>query len=93
MGDGEQANDLPMSGIYGRYNWSKKWHLGLSLDYLSSDFDRPYTLLGIPSEKEVDADMTNPIITLWDEREFTLSSQRLRRLRPYIAGGFGYRTG
>jgi hypothetical protein len=40
LADGEPANDLPMYGIYGRYNWSKKWHLGLSLDYLSGDFER-----------------------------------------------------
>lgn len=89
LADGEPANDLPMAGIYGRYNWNKKWHLGLSLDYLSGDFERPYKLLGIRSEEEVDSTMTNPIITLWGEREFTLSGQGLRRLRPYIAGGLG----
>jgi hypothetical protein len=86
LGDGEPANDLPMFGIYGRYNWSEKWNLGLSLDYLSGDFERPYKLLGITSTDELDADMTNIIITLWGEREFSLKSQKLR---PYIAGGIG----
>jgi hypothetical protein len=86
LGDGEPANDLPMFGIYGRYNWSEKWDLGLSLDYLSGDFERPYKLLGITSTDELDADMTNIIITVWGEREFSLKSQKLR---PYIAGGIG----
>jgi opacity protein-like surface antigen len=86
LGDGKPANDFPMFGIYGRYNWSKEWHLGLSLDYLSGDFERPYKLLGINSPTELDASMTNTIITLWGEREFSLKSQKLR---PYIAGGIG----
>ena len=86
LGDGEPSNDLPMFGIYGRYNWSEKWHFGLSLDYLSGDFETPYKLLGINSPTELDADMTNNIITLWGEREFSLKSQKLR---PYIAGGIG----
>jgi hypothetical protein len=86
LGDGEPTNDLPMFGIYGRYNWSEKWNLGLSLDYLSGDFEKPYKLLGIDSTIELDSDMTNIIITIWGEREFSLKSQKLK---PYIAGGIG----
>ena len=26
LADGEPSNDLPMFGIYGRYNWSEKWN-------------------------------------------------------------------
>ena len=89
LGDGEPTNDLPMFGIYGRYNWTKKWHLGLSLDYLSGDFERPYKLLGIQSAEELDAAMTNIIISVWGEREFVPASEKLKRLRPYIAGGIG----
>ena len=86
LADGEPSNDLPMFGIYGRYNWSEKWNLGLSLDYLSGDFERPYKLLGIDSTTELDSDMTNIIITIWGERELSLKSQKLK---PYIAGGIG----
>ena len=86
LGDGEPTNDLPAVGIYGRYNWSEKWHLGLSLDYLSGDFERPYKILGINSTTEIDSDMTNIIISIWGEREFSLKSQKLK---PYIAGGIG----
>jgi hypothetical protein len=86
LGDGEPSNDLPMFGIYGRYNWSEKWNMSLSLDYLSGDFERPYKLLGIDSTTELDSDMTNIIITIWGEREFSLKSQKLK---PYIAGGIG----
>ena len=89
LADGEPANDLPMYGIFGRYNWTKKWHLGLSLDYLSGDFERPYKLLGIQSAEELDAAMTNIIISVWGEREFIPASEKLKRLRPYIAGGLG----
>ncbi|MHC4792330.1 MAG: outer membrane beta-barrel protein, partial [Planctomycetota bacterium] len=89
LADGEPANDLPMFGIYGRYNWSEKWHFGLSLDYLSGDFERPYKLLGITSTDELDADMTNIIITLWGEREFIPDGKKLQKLRPFIAGGLG----
>lgn len=78
-----------MFGIYGRYNWTKKWHLGLSIDYLSGDFEQPYRKLGIPSTKINDANMTNIIISVWGEREFTPGSDALQRLRPYIAGGIG----
>ncbi len=89
LADGEPANDLPMFGIYGRYNWSEEWHFGLSLDYLSGDFERPYKLLGITSTDELDADMTNIIITVWGEREFILDGEKSQKLRPFIAGGIG----
>ena len=89
LADGEPANDLPMFGIYGRYNWSEEWHFGLSLGYLSGDFERPYKLLGITSTDELDANMTNIIITVWGEREFILDGEKSQKLRPFIAGGFG----
>ncbi len=89
LGDGEPANDLPMYGIYGRYNWIEKWHFGLSLDYLSGDFEEPYKKLGLQSTNVNDAGMTNIIISIWGEREFTPDNEKLQRLRPYIAGGFG----
>jgi len=88
LGDGEPTNDLPAVGIYGRYNWSEKWHLGLSLDYLSGDFERPYEILGIVAD-ELDSDLTNIIISIWAEREFVPGGKKLQKLRPYIAGGFG----
>lgn len=89
LGDGEPANDMPMYGIYGRYNWTKKWNLGLSLDNLSGDFERPYKVLGIQSDVEQDASMNNIIISVWGEREFVPASEKFKRLRPYIAGGLG----
>jgi hypothetical protein len=89
LSDGEPSNDLPMLGLYGRYKWNEEWHFGLSLDHLSGDFERPYKLLSITSTDELDADMTNIIITLWGEREFIPDGKKSQKLRPFIAGGLG----
>jgi len=89
LGTGEPANDLPMYGIYGRYNWNDKWHVGLSLDHLTGDYEEPYKILAIESAQETDASMTNLIVTVWGEREFRATKGNAKKLRPFVAGGFG----
>ena len=90
LADGEPANDLITYGIYGRYNLNDLWNIGLSVDFLTGDFEEPNALLGISSiELKNDAAMSNVVVTLWGEREFNFSSEKFQRLKPYAALGLG----
>ena len=90
LADGEPANDLITYGIYGRYNLNELWNIGLSVDFLTGDFEDPAIFIGVPTVKpKNDAAMSNAVITLWGEREFTFSSKTFQRLRPYAALGLG----
>jgi len=90
LADGEPANDLITYGIYGRYNLNDSWNIGLSVDNLTGDFEDPAFFIGVPTVKEKnDATMSNVVITMWGEREFTFSSETFQRLRPYAALGLG----
>jgi Outer membrane protein beta-barrel domain len=84
--NGEPANDMMMYGVFGRYRFKPRWHWGLGVDFLSFDFERPYSILKIQSTVENDADASNTIISTWLEYEYTLGTPNWI---PFFLGGIG----
>ena len=84
---GEPTNDQTGAGIFGRYRFNEKWLVGLAVDELSGDFERPYKLFGNDSPEEVDATVDSTIISSWIEREY---GNRDRKLRWFWNAGLGF---
>lgn len=76
---GEPANDMMGYGLVGRYHLSDHWMLGLSVESLSFDYERPYELVGIvgdPAAGEIDSTTESLSFNAWIERVYLRPSGR-----------------
>jgi hypothetical protein len=73
-------------GVFVRYLVSEDWYVGIGVDFLKFDFERPYKLLSLNGAMENDADASNTIIRAWLEREFSPVSEYLT---PFGSAGIG----
>lgn len=94
LGDGEPANDSFLIGAAGRYRLADLWYVGLSVDYVTGDFEGPAGILGIETpeaEGVIDSTVEQWQIGAFVEREFVPTPAALRNLRPF--GLVGVRFG
>lgn len=66
LGDGVPANDILGLGVIGRYRLKDGWFIGAGLDAYKYDFERPYLLVGIEQDPDVDvidADGENTVLS------------------------------
>lgn len=54
LGDGVPANDILGAGVIGRYRLNNGWFIGAGLDSYEYDFERPYELVGVEQDPNVD---------------------------------------
>jgi len=54
LGDGVPANDILGAGVIGRYRLNNGWFIGAGLDAYEYDFERPYLLVGLEQDPNVD---------------------------------------
>jgi hypothetical protein len=70
LGHGVPANDMPGFGVIGRWHWRPAWQLGVAVDQLTFDYERPYAVLGIASTMEIDASNDLTRFSAWLERRY-----------------------
>jgi hypothetical protein len=70
LGDGTPANDMIGWGIAGRWRWREGWHIGLGLDQVEFDYERPNDILSIASPEEVDGSNDWSRLSGWIERRY-----------------------
>lgn len=70
LGDGRPANDMLGASVAGRFRWKDGWYLGVGLDSVTFDYERPYDVLGISSTEEVDGTNDFRRVSGWIERRY-----------------------
>jgi hypothetical protein len=70
LGDGVPANDMIGWGLTGHWRWRDAWYLGVGLDYVEFDYERPNDVLGIPSTEEIDGSNDWTRVSGWVERRY-----------------------
>lgn len=70
LGDGVPANDMPGFGLVGRWYWRADWQLGVAVDRVTFDHERPYASLGIASTMEIDGSNDLTRLSAWLERRY-----------------------
>lgn len=75
IGSGKPANDLLFNGIKAIYRLDAESGVGLSIDRLSFDFERPQSVLGIEQDKslvpkDIDAKAKATLISVFYERRY-----------------------
>jgi hypothetical protein len=53
LSQGEPSNDMAGAGIVGSWRWNDDWFLGIGLDSLSFDYERPQRVLGIQQDPDL----------------------------------------
>lgn len=54
LGDGVPANDILGLGVIGRYRLNDGWFIGTGIDLYEYDFERPWRILGLEQDPDVD---------------------------------------
>lgn len=54
LGDGVPANDILGLGVIGRYRLNDGWFIGAGLDLYDYDFERPWRVVGLEQDPNVD---------------------------------------
>lgn len=75
VGSGKPANDLMFNGIKALYRLDAESGVGLTIDRLSFDFERPQSVLGIAQDKslvpkDIDAKAKSTLISVFYERRY-----------------------
>jgi hypothetical protein len=71
LGRGKPANDMPAFSLLSRLRINNDWLVGMALEYAPGfDVERPYRLVGLESNMELDADATSTMLSLWAERRY-----------------------
>ncbi len=66
LGDGVPANDILGLGVIGRYRLRDGWFIGAGLDLYDYDFERPWKLVGLqqdPNVDTIDASADNSVLS------------------------------
>ena len=82
---GEPTNDQMGIGMVGRYRLNDKWLVGIAIDQMSGDYERPYELFGNTSPEEIDGTVDSTILSALVEREYGAD----RKLRWFWNCGIG----
>lgn len=90
--DGEPANDIPGFGVFGHYNFSDRWSLGLAVDQTEYDFEEPARIVGLRQDQDLDpidvvAEAT--VLSAWLQRNF---GQPGGRTTWFLGAGLGFAT-
>ena len=72
LGDGVPANDILGLGVIGRYRLNDGWFIGAGVDIYEFDYERPWRILGLEQDPNVDT-----IDALADSTVFSGSIGRL----------------
>jgi hypothetical protein len=78
LSQGEPSNDMTGAGIVGSWRWNDDWFLGIGLDSLSFDYERPQRVLGIqqdPGIATVDGSNSFTRLSGWVERRYDRSGK------------------
>ena len=54
LGDGVPANDILGLGVIGRYRLNDGWFIGAGIDIYEFDYERPWRMLGLEQDPDVD---------------------------------------
>ena len=54
LGDGVPANDILGLGVIGRYRLNDGWFIGAGIDTYAFDYERPWRILGLEQDPNVD---------------------------------------
>ena len=73
---GEPTNDQLGAGLHASYRLTQRWRIGLGLDSLSGDFERPYSV-GLTSPVELDSTAEYLLVRAWVEREYGRPERKL----------------
>ncbi len=90
--DGEPANDIPGFGVFGHYNFSDRWSLGLAVDQTEYDFEEPARILGLQQDQDlepVDVVAEATVLSAWLQRNFGRSGGRTTW---FLGAGLGFAT-
>lgn len=77
---GKPANDITHTGIFATYGLSGVDRIGVSVDNLEYDFERPWALVGLQqdtaiSSKTIDAKVKSTLVSAFYERRFGVSTE------------------
>lgn len=91
VSDGIPANDYLGFGIVGKFRLHEGQHVGVALDSLEYDFERPWRVVGVEQDKtvkpkDIDAKATSTLVTLFYERSY---GQATDRWNWYWTAGLG----
>jgi hypothetical protein len=80
VGSGKPANDLPVNGLKALYRLDADNAVGLSIDRLRFDFERPQSLLGIAQDKtlapkDIDAKARSTVFSVFYERRYSIGER------------------
>jgi hypothetical protein len=75
LGDGVPANDMIGVGVTGHWLWREGWYVGLGIDQVEFDYERPNDLLGIASTEEIDGSNDWTRVSGWIERRYGKEDQ------------------
>ena len=78
LGDGVPANDILGLGVIGRYRLNDGWFIGAGVDIYEFDYERPWRILGLEQDPDVDT-----IDALADSTVFSGSIGRLYNETDY----------
>jgi hypothetical protein len=75
LGDGVPANDMIGFGVTGHWVWRESWYVGLGVDQVEFDYERPNDVLGIASTEEIDGSNDWTRVSGWIERRYGEANQ------------------
>ena len=89
---GKPANDIPGSALTGKYRLGEGSYLGLSIERLKFDFERPWKIVGVEQNRAVtaaaiDATVTSTVFSAFYERVYGGPTTRWNR---YWNAGLGF---
>ena len=92
LSGGKPANDITYSGLSAKYRWRENEHVGVSIDRLSFDYERPWQTLGLVQDKtvkpkDIDAKTDSTLFRLFYERDYGTPEQSWN---PYWNAGIGF---
>ena len=87
LGDGVPANDMLGGGLLVRKHWRDQWYVGLGLDSITFDYERPNAVLDIPSTQEIDGSFDISRVSAWVERRY---DDKDRGWSWFWTAGLGY---
>lgn len=91
VSDGVPANDFLGFGLAAKYRLSDSNAIGLSIDSLEYDFERPWQVVGVEQDKtarpkDIDAKATTTLVSLFYERAY---GRPMGRWNAYWTAGLG----
>ena len=78
---GIPANDIAGLGLIGRYRLGEGHYLGVAIEQLEFDFERPWRIVGVEQDKavrskDIDARTSSTVVSVFYERRYGGSKER-----------------